>query len=518
MKISLCHLPPWTVEAPPVNMGYISSVLKENGFNVSSFDFNLRLYRSDIDTPENFWKGFELEELPTQTRKELNNMIKKWSKEILDEKPDVVGFTVYESSLDVCLKMANEIKNIDSSVHVVFGGPAFPHHHNLKGKELKDKTHEMENIDFVVLGEGEKTTVDLMNRIRKGRSYSDCKGIAFMEDETLKRTEKRRSITDLDKLPFPDYSGLPIKRYEDSKVGILGSRGCPNRCNFCQDTEIWDLYRCRSAEDIFEEMEMRYEQGFSNFKFYDLLLNGNMDQLRKLVKMVEKSDMDDIGIWGQFRCHKDFDRSLLKRMRKIGLESMVFGIESGSEKMLGEINKNVGIETIEKNLRDVKESGIRTGVNILIGFPGETDETVQETIEFLKENEEFIDEITSLNSLHLRRGSYLYQNPKEFNLNERDEQFRWSTEDGNTLEKRFEWMLRTYKEIEKLDIDCDFTRLQTTFTRLLKYYREKGKLETMEKRFNELLQMLVDRIESLESEKQRLYDDLNGLIGEKHET
>lgn len=499
MKISLCHLPPWNVEAPPINIGYLSSVLKNEGYEVESFDFNARISESQRDIFERL-EGkakFEKEEIKYDFKDEIRQKLEEWSSKILKGSPQIVGFTVYEESLGLCLLMADKLKNSHVSPTILFGGPAFPYYPEFDERDIRSKSGDMKSIDYIVLGEGEKTTVDLIHRIEENKEIESCAGIVYKDDDKLKRTGKRGAIKSLDELPFPDYSDLDFDNYNDNKVAILGSRGCPNRCNFCQDTQTWDMYRSRSAEDIYQEMKLRYRQGFRNFRFYDLHFNASIKQLKKWIDLVEEDKFfDDIGIWGQFCCHKNLDQEVFERLERIGLESIVFGVESGSNKILDSINKQVTTETIEKNLRDVNSTGIKTGINILIGFPGETDQTINQTIKFLKENEDNIDEITSLNSLNLLRGSYIYQNPEDFGLEKKDKQYEWYTKNGNNLEKRYEWMVQVYKEIEKMDIECEFDRLKETFDMLSKYYKKIGR----------------------EGVAQRLSEDLIKLVGEKHET
>jgi radical SAM superfamily enzyme YgiQ (UPF0313 family) len=221
---------------------------------------------------------------------------------------------------------------------------------------------------------------------------------------------------ELDALPFADFSDFDLASYSVRELPVSTSRGCINRCLFCSESRAWGKFRQRSAENIFTEIIQKksiYPQ-ITSFYFNDSLINADAKNLKRLSQLLIKNKVN-IQWGGQALIHKDMTAELLRILRKSGLTHLSYGLESASRRVLQLIGKRFAPETAQKVIRQTKASGIRTDVNIVIGFPGETENDILQTAKFLKHNRRFIDEIF-FHPLSITKGSYYYDKQKELNI------------------------------------------------------------------------------------------------------
>lgn len=500
MKIVLVHLPPWVIENPPINVGYLTAYLRDNDHEVVPFDFNIEAYCKADEEEKYIWRhdldtGWIEENIEFVERK-----IDEWTEKILKEKAEVIGLTVYEDSRILSLKLAEKIKDEDESKKIIFGGPeCFKHSH------LDDMINS-EAMDAIVLGEGEKALKMILDKLEEGENLDEIEGIL-----TEGRDDgKRFFIKNLDELPFPDYSDLPTDKYqpEDEKeAAILGSRGCTHNCRFCEDANIAGPYRFRSAENIFREIKMRYEQGYKRFFFNDLMMDGNLGQQKKLCELLIESGInEDIKFNGQLRSRKEMDRDFFEEMKRAGCSTLLYGVESGSQKILNRMKKGYLVDVVERNLKDTHEAGIRTEINMIVGFPGEDEDTIKETIDFLKRNSNYIDRISAVYELEVRPASYIRKHYKEFNIKDGSEVEYWKTEDGkNTFPWRSRKMYEVLKAAKNSGIEVGVDEAHWYFYHLLDYYYEHKKdFEKAYKVTKEALEEFSKRSTSLKDEVKEL--------------
>jgi len=283
----------------------------------------------------------------------------------------------------------------------------------------------------------------------------------------------RQSIHNLDELPFPDYSDLELSKYAiPEETSILGSRGCISKCVFCQDTIFMGKFRSRTAGNIFREMNVRFNQGYREFFFNDLMMNSNPKELEKLCTLILKSRLKGkIRMSGQLRCRK-MKSQLFKKLKHAGCHSLLFGVESGSQRILDYMNKGYTVKTAEKNIRDTHEAGIETGICILVGFPGETDKTISDTIKFIKRNHKFIDRLAAIYQLELRPGCYIDTHYKSFKIIKNRDNY-WETKDGkNNFPWRLEQIHKIINTALSLNIKLEFDEVHFYYYHLLKYYHK----------------------------------------------
>ena len=458
MKISLVQCPGWTVDTPPLGIAYLSAYLKDHGHDVVLHDFNIDAYASLPEKYHYLWdqtRSHWLEDKFDQ-RRFFRDHVERWGREIVDTPSHVVGLSIYESTYKLSCKVARFVRAADPQRAIVFGGEGC-----VPGSREMD--YLLRNVDhcYFVIGEGEQSLLEFVEAVERGDDIEKIPGLGLNVRGTLKQGPKRKPLRDLDTLPYPDFDSFPLGKYrKSSDIPILGSRGCVARCAFCSDHVFWQRCRWRSAENIVGEMLYRFEKGIRSFRFCDLLINANMAEFENLCDRILESDMvGSINVNGQFRCHSGMKGKLLDKAKKAGLDFIGYGVESGSQTILDRMRKNYSLKTIESNLEATHRAGILTSINIIVGFPGETDQTLDETIEFIKRNSPYIDMIQDLNTFKIRPSSPVATDLDGYGIvHKSKDPDAWESKDGrNTMLWRLEGCRRVYRTAEAAGIRFGFS-------------------------------------------------------------
>lgn len=241
-------------------------------------------------------------------------------------------------------------------------------------------------VDICVISEGEETVVDLLNNLS---SLHLVKGIAYKNHGKVHITPKRPYIKNIDSIGFPARSMFNMDIYLDNTclwsdpdirtMDIVSARGCPYSCNFCSRT--FDGVRLRSVANIIEEIEsLRSKYDFKGIKFNDELTLVNKERTYELCVYMKKARL----FWVCQGRVNLVDRDLLKAMKDSGCRALGFGVESGSNKILANMNKCVSIERAVEAIKITKQCGIEPIIQMMFGYPGENEQTLKDTIEFFK--------------------------------------------------------------------------------------------------------------------------------------
>jgi len=302
--------------------------------------------------------------------------------------PDMVGITstspTHKNALDVA-KVVKEYRDIP----VIKGGT---HETNANGMTIRNNSE----IDYSVVGEGEETIVKLADRISRGESAGGLEGVIFRENDEVVDNGRRALISDLDTLPRPArdlfYLDERFNEYYSAKLfrgkkstSIMTSRGCPYSCSFCSSKVNWPgKIRPRSVENVVEEIEELYSQGFRGFMFEDDMSLANKEWFLRFAEQTK-----GLGIEYSLQTRVDaIDEETAKALSESGCKFMYFGIESGVQEILDKCNKRITLEQAEKAFSTARKYGIRSMASIQFGLPGEDFEnlsTVRETIRTLNE-------------------------------------------------------------------------------------------------------------------------------------
>jgi len=333
---------------PPLGIMYIAAHLEKAGYDVKVIDA-------------------DAEEL---NYSELTTTIRAYG-------PDIVGLSAMSFTLIDCMEIAKLVKSVDKDIKIFIGGP----HVNIYPEE----TIRTPEIDYVVLGEGEFTTVDLVKNIDSIKNLKKIKGLVFKENGTVRNMGRPDLIKDLDKIYFPARHLTPYKKYSSLLAKrspittMITSRGCPFRCLFCDRPHLGKIFRARSAKNVVDEMEECVNMGIHEFLIYDDTFTINRQRVLDICDEILARKLD-IGF--DVRARLDtVDREMLIKMKRAGCERVHYGVESGNEEILKILNKGITIEQAQRIFKITKKIGIDRLAYFMIGNPRETKRTIMQSID-----------------------------------------------------------------------------------------------------------------------------------------
>jgi radical SAM superfamily enzyme YgiQ (UPF0313 family) len=313
-------------------------------------------------------------------------------------KYDLVGLTATSPIYHKAVTAAEKIKLANPEVTTIIGGD---HVNILKSKVL------YEIFDFAVFGEAEETWPEFLDTFATtGDDYSHIDGLIWRRGEEIVQNKPRRLFPDMDKLPMPAIHLTKIEEYvmtfglwKNRNVGkyvsIMMSRGCPFKCTFCSESSDVKYdgnvakMRFRSPKNIVDEIEFHYKtHGVRHFFFMDSNITLKKRHTVELCEEIFKRDMS-ITFEGWTRANL-IDDEMMALLAKAGLIRMSCGVESGSPEILKIIKKEVSIDAIRECFRLMGKHGVEPACSAMLGNPGETKATVQQTIEFLNSIPELI--------------------------------------------------------------------------------------------------------------------------------
>ena len=481
MKTALILCPCWSREMPHLAIALLSARLKSDGHDVFCLDLGNELFSGVAETDREIWKK-EADYLWGQQDKvaafvkQYDQLIDSYVSKVLAENPRIVGFSVYDATELMSIEVARRIKKQNERIFIVFGGPQCAR--DVKGNELIADSA----VDAVVMGEGEQTLSELVKIFNEKHSVDYCVGALLKASGTVIDCGDRPPIGDLDSLPFPDFSNFKLSRYEmPTALPVLSSRGCINRCVFCSVKSYWVLYRSLSGERLFQTIAYLLEKHstVSIFNFYDPLINGNVKHLERFCDLV----IDNVGA-GRMRrftfrgnavIHPAMTNDLMKKLARAGCVELMFGMESGSQRVVSAMGKNFQVDVAEQVIAAAHAAGIKVTLNFMFGFPTETRDDFKETLAFIRKNHIFIDEVIPSESFCcIDKKMPLYLRAEEFGIESHPNTSFWQTADGsNTFPER----LRRFEDFCSCCVDAgvkvahsSFNKIQSTKTRLLKEY------------------------------------------------
>jgi len=352
----------------PYGLATIASVLRIAGFEVEIYDINaLR-----------------------PSKEEIIRALKKihW---------DVVGISGLVTTYGFQKWIIPQLKTMHPQALTVSGGGL--------STASSDLLFENTVLDVAVLGEGEETMLDLCRNLVKGESLSKVAGIRYRDNGRIMANKLRKNIKDLDNIPMPAWDLLPMDVYLENPIwgdvannssgfrsdvrvkrsmNIISSRGCPFSCNYCYHLFGRSNYRFHSAQNVMDEIETLVEKyGVDFVGFVDDNMMASEERLVSFCDLLGKRGLPIT--WG---CHGRVTSArphLLERMAETGCVWIGYGIESGSQQMLDAMNKRTTVEQARKAIIETRKAGIFPNTTFIFGYPGETRETIQETVDFKRE-------------------------------------------------------------------------------------------------------------------------------------
>lgn len=301
--------------------------------------------------------------------------------ERIDAKTDLIGITVpFTTMATIAKELSSEIKRYFPKIPVIAGG-VYP-------STLPEKALSV-GFDYVVVGEGEKPLTEFAANVPP----EEIKGLFFMKNGQLMGSGQSDVVMDLDSLPFPARHLLPMKDYvkwsprgkkNKRTASILTSRGCPFNCNFCSVHPVAGYkWRARSPENVLAEVkQLISEYGVKHIEFEDDNLTLNPARAEKIFAGLSEINGDITWFTPNGVRLDTLNYSLLKKMKDSGCSLLTLAVESGDPAILKAMNKKLSIEKIEEVVNWCVEIGIPTFCFFMLGYPGETRESFQKTLNF----------------------------------------------------------------------------------------------------------------------------------------
>jgi anaerobic magnesium-protoporphyrin IX monomethyl ester cyclase len=295
---------------------------------------------------------------------------------------DVIGATATTLLYKSAMQLITIAKQVHPHAVTILGGS-----HGTFWDE--NALNEYPSLDIVVRREGETAFIELLNKLQTKTSFNNVLGITFRNKEgKIISNPDRPFLEDLDALPFPAHHLLPLdalKRMGKVLFPLITSRGCVYWCDFCSTVRMFGRgYRMRSPKNVVDEMEMIHNKyGVNQVTFYDDAFTVNRERVMKICEELHARKLDLI--WDCGTRVDMVDRELLKTMHDAGCIAVWLGVESGSEAILDAMNKRIKLDQTRLAYKTAHEVGLMTIANVVLGFPGETEQTARETINFIKE-------------------------------------------------------------------------------------------------------------------------------------
>jgi radical SAM superfamily enzyme YgiQ (UPF0313 family) len=330
----------WRGLSPHIGQAYLAQTLLENGIEYDILDMNL---------------GYKFKHL---------------RQKIHDFRPDLVGISLISFGHKGIYSLASEIKMIDPTTKIVVGGP---HVTIMRDQVLK----KCSAIDYGVVFEGEATLTELC----QGQlPETEIRGLISRNGVEIAYGGDREFISDLDKIPWPQYKKFELDRYI-REMTIYSSRGCPHKCTFCPNRIISPNFRARSPENVVDEIEYWCNKGRRQFNFDDDNFNFIKDRVFQICDEIERRGLKHLVL----RCSNGIradrvNREMLARMYEIGFRYIAFGVDGGNNKVLRIVKKGETIETIEQAIKESCDLGYGVKLLFVVGTPYETRADVEDKV------------------------------------------------------------------------------------------------------------------------------------------
>jgi len=328
----------------------------------------------------------------------------------------VVGISaITGNQIKYGLRVASLVRKTNPNAVIVWGG--------IHPSLLPEQTIRHPLVDVVVIGEGEQTFLEVVDAIFKANNLTGIPGTCIQKSDGEVVFGPKRPFLNMDELPLPAYDLIKMEDYHgiEYQFDYQSSRGCPFRCAFCYNTVFCGRrYRKKSSDKVIKELiHLHDKYGVINFAFVDDEFFIDRKRVEAIFDGILESSRE-FGIVAS--CRLDIVRrlspALLEKMKRAGVTRIFFGAESGSSKILKAIQKDITTEDIVEGARIVAETGIRPNLSFMSGFPGETLEDFERTIEIILKLWE-LHPLVTVNGIfpfNAYPGTSLYRKALEFGL------------------------------------------------------------------------------------------------------
>ncbi len=338
------HYPISETPSPPLGLAYLAAVLEQAGVEVDLLDCVVFPYSKEF----------------------LEAKLKSFS-------PDFVGITAVTMTFDHAAIIVRDIKAINETMVTVMGGP----HVSMCAD---DTLNALPELDMIVLGEGDDTIVQLAESIAGDRDWRRVPGLVFRDGDTIRTTEFKPYAVDVKALPMPARHMIPLGRYRalNMPVSMTTSRGCPFKCIFCVGRKmVGAKVRYRDPVAVVDELAYLKGLNFNQINIADDLFTASRSHCFGVCDEILRRNLNIK--WSSFARVDLVSPELLKKMKQAGCVAVSFGVETANPEMLKTIKKGITLEQVEAAIKACAEADVLPHVSFILGLPGETPETIEET-------------------------------------------------------------------------------------------------------------------------------------------
>ena len=459
-SVLLVKTPPWDTRLPPLGIGYLDAYLKKHGIDSQIWDCNIDTYLRFRMDREELWdmEAAVFWFTPERVAEVFNHEADIVARKIVEADTPYVGFSLTMEGIQFAKLVTDRLRRDAPGTVIVVGGPgvAFPEYRNLFPRG---------SVDLFVVGAGEETL----------RLIVDCE---MRPDGSSKKPlpeslKMWRDVPDSPDSPLclshplepeafehPSFQGYDLVKYSGrDHIALIMGRGCFRSCAFCSDKPDQGRYRAFGFEKLMQAIAYYKEQlWIGGIPYNDLILNGDINHLDRYCDVLIENNVELV--WdGQGTAHRVMNKRpwLYEKMARAGCTDLTFGLESFSNEVLAVMRKGY-VETVAvETLRQTKAAGMTTGINMICGFPGETEEQFQYTLDSLEKHREHIDRVTSLSVCAVLPGSPLWTEPEKFGIKrpKPGHYHEWESIDGsNTLPMRIDRHARMKAKVRELGLDA----------------------------------------------------------------
>ncbi len=335
--------------SPPLGLAYLGAALQAAGIEVRLLDLVVFPYSKKI----------------------LASVLQEFS-------PDFVGATAVTMTFDSAAEVIKDVKDIDPAIRTVMGGP----HVTFCAKETM---RDLPELDFICLGEGEATVCELVQAAENGCRWNAIKGLVYRQGTEIRSTGARKEMLDLDAIPAPARSLIPLGRYRalHMPISMTTSRGCPFQCIFCVGRQmVGAKVRFRSSAQVVDELAY-----LSGLKFHQINIADDLFTADKKRCLAVCDEIIARRLKTKWTCFGRVDMvspQILERMKQAGCDAICFGVESANAAILKTIKKRITPEQVLAAVAMCCDAGITPHASFILGLPGETPETLKQTTDFGK--------------------------------------------------------------------------------------------------------------------------------------
>lgn len=298
--------------------------------------------------------------------------------------PDVVGITAMTVMISAAAEIAKSVKGYDRRIRTVLGGVHIT-------AEPITTLERYPQFDFAVIGEGEVVFTEFLERLRKIQDLANIQSLVWRQGDKIHVNSRRAFFKGLDEFPPPAFDLVPnlFNHYRLSvfgtrkfrSVGLVTSRGCTGKCTFCDLGVVGRGYRANTATYLISLMKDVYEKyGVNDFLFYDDLFVGSRPRLQEVCDMIIREKLPFT--WSCCARVDFIHKDMLALMKQAGCWMIEYGIESGCQRIIDSMRKNISKEKIRETINATHDAGIITKGNFIFANLGETHDSLMESIDF----------------------------------------------------------------------------------------------------------------------------------------